>query len=165
MASRGLKKSATFDKLYSMQCYCFDSFNGFEWAYGMMQENLRLLLADEFDSVGWQSVPSSLLETHELTSVSLQYKRECRASDIIQSLATPNNLAMPGEVEDLNMDVDKQRRYSCAERSLLVAFSSNPTWWINHEPLHLSHLLRTQKDATEIVRGKSTWRLKRYTAQ
>jgi hypothetical protein len=43
---------------------------------------------------------------------------------------------------------------------LLTAFSSNPSW-LNYEPFHFAHLLRTQRGAAEIVRGKTIWKLKK----
>ena len=57
---------------------------------------------------------------------------------------------------------DDEWKYSCAERAVAAAFGSgNPTWFGHKKHLHFSHLLRTERDGAEIVRAKTTWRLKR----
>lgn len=116
---------------------------------------------DEFDGL-LQNVPSSILDSHELTSITLQYRRECLASDVVQSLAT-----CP-ECDDNNGDAihmcwcGDEWKYSCEERAVAAAFSnSNPTLFGQKHNLHFSHLLRTQKDGAEIVRARTTWRFKR----
>ncbi|KAI4344061.1 hypothetical protein L6164_011335 [Bauhinia variegata] len=56
--------------------------------------------------IGWilESAPRSILESHELASITLQYRRECGRDSVLQSLtavsgADVGNLAHSGEVE------------------------------------------------------------------
>lgn len=112
-----------------------------------------------------QSVPSSILDSHELTSITLQYRRECLASDVVQSLATcPECDGNNNNSIHMCLSGDEWK-YSCAERAVAAAFGSgNPTWFGHKNHLHFSHLLRTQRDGAEIVRAKTTWRLKKRQA-
>ncbi len=146
-----------------------------------------------------QSVPASLVETHEVSSITMQYRRECGPSDVLQSLTSPADQHELPEVlrpfedhtsgtqasdlnncnSDLNSssssssatidnqcsevigdDDGSEWQFSSVERTLLTAFSSNPSW-LNYEPFHFAHLLRTQRGAAEIVRGKTIWKLKK----
>ncbi|CAK9201528.1 unnamed protein product [Sphagnum troendelagicum] len=153
--------------------------------------------------INWmmESVPASLVETHEVSSITMQYRRECGPSDVLQSLTSPADEHQLPEVlrpfedhpsrtqasdlsncnSDLNSSssssnssatIDNQYsevigdddgsewQFSSVERTLLTAFSSNPSW-LNYEPFHFAHLLRTQRGAAEIVRGKTIWKLKK----
>jgi fatty acyl-ACP thioesterase B len=56
--------------------------------------------------IGWilESVPPAILETHELASMSLEYRRECGRDSVLQSLTAVSDpgigtLGKPGEVE------------------------------------------------------------------
>lgn len=146
-------------------------------------------------------MPPSLVETHEVSSITMQYRRECGPSDVLQSLTSPADEHQLPEVlrpfedhpsrtqasdlsncnSDLNSsssssnssatidnqcsevigdDDGSEWQFSSVERTLLTAFSSNPSW-LNYEPFHFAHLLRTQRGAAEIVRGKTIWKLKK----
>ncbi|KAF5730966.1 Palmitoyl-acyl carrier protein thioesterase isoform 1 [Tripterygium wilfordii] len=84
--------------------------------------------------IGWilESVPMRVLEDYSLTSMTLEYRRECRQSNLLESLTSPA--------------FDQEDR------------SKSP----NHRKpeLEYTHLLRMQADKVEIVRARSEWQAK-----
>jgi hypothetical protein len=114
-----------------------------------------------------QSVPQSLSVAHELTSMTLEYRRECTPSDIVQSLSCPdpplpitNSLKQShdnGSALLGNGALDgSPGAVSCSSGALKSATLSPPTV----TSVHYTHLLRMQSDGTEILRGRTSWRLK-----
>ncbi|CAK9868490.1 unnamed protein product, partial [Sphagnum jensenii] len=85
--------------------------------------------------IGWmmESTPNAIQESHELETLVLEYRRECGQSEVVQSLAM-----------------------SCSSGALKSATLSPPTVMC----VHYTHLLRMQSDGTEILRGRTSWRLK-----
>ncbi|KAM1185935.1 hypothetical protein ACFXTH_015145 [Malus domestica] len=87
--------------------------------------------------IGWilESVPINVLGDYDLTSMTLEYRRECRQSNLLESLtSTTSSLA-----DDSN----------CKNNS------------INRRPdLEYTHLLRMQADKAEIVRARTEWNTK-----
>jgi len=119
--------------------------------------------------IGWvlESVPQSLSVAHELTSMTLEYRRECTPSDIVQSLSCPdpplpvtNSLQQShdnGSALLGNGALDgSPGAVSCSSGALKSATLSPPTV----TSVHYTHLLRMQSDGTEILRGRTSWRLK-----
>ncbi|GFZ03909.1 fatty acyl-ACP thioesterases B [Actinidia rufa] len=82
---------------------------------------------------GLASVPIDVLEDYNLTSMTLEYRRECRQSNVLESLTT----MAPKMSEDSNKWTDKTR-----------------------QELESTHLLRMQADKAEIVRARSVWQSK-----
>jgi hypothetical protein len=114
-----------------------------------------------------QSVPQSLSVAHELTSMTLEYRRECTPSDIVQSLSCPDS-PLP-VINSLQQSHDNGSALlgngaldgspgavSCSSGALKSATLSPPTV----TSVHYTHLLRMQSDGTEILRGRTSWRLK-----
>ncbi|CAB4280476.1 unnamed protein product [Prunus armeniaca] len=88
--------------------------------------------------IGWilESVPINVLGDYDLTSMTLEYRRECRQSNLLESMTS----ARASLAEDS----------SCKNNS------------INRRPdLEYTHLLRMQADKAEIVRARTEWHLKR----
>ncbi|CAN6578602.1 unnamed protein product [Malus baccata var. baccata] len=87
--------------------------------------------------IGWilESVPINVLGDYDLTSMTLEYRRECRQSNLLESLtSTTSSLA-----DDSN-------------------FKNNS---INRRPdLEYTHLLRMQADKVEIIRARTEWNRK-----
>lgn len=104
-----------------------------------------------------QSVPQSLLVAHELASMTLEYRRECTPSDIVQSLSCPGGSIGGTDMHGgLDGSVDS---VSCS--GLSEAFQSPLTTG----PVQYTHLLRMQSTRADIVLGKTMWRVKdRYAA-
>ncbi|KAG6513167.1 palmitoyl-acyl carrier protein thioesterase, chloroplastic-like [Zingiber officinale] len=84
--------------------------------------------------IGWimESVPMNVLEDYRLTSMTLEYRRECRQSNLLESLTSLN--------EGVEIPVNTTSSYSGELRS--------------------THLLRLQEDKAEIVRGRAEWKRK-----
>ncbi|KAJ4961084.1 hypothetical protein NE237_020994 [Protea cynaroides] len=87
--------------------------------------------------IGWimESVPLNVLEDYNLRSMTLEYRRECRQSHLLESLTTMN--------------------VSVAEDSVTVNTSTH------RRDLESTHLLRMQQDKAEIVRARAEWQIKR----
>ncbi|XP_057480250.1 palmitoyl-acyl carrier protein thioesterase, chloroplastic-like [Actinidia eriantha] len=85
--------------------------------------------------IGWilESVPIDVLEDYNLTSMTLEYRRECHQSNVLESLTT----VAPKMSEDSNNFTDK-----------------------TGQELESTHLLRMQADKAEIVRARSVWQSK-----
>ncbi|XP_030531113.1 palmitoyl-acyl carrier protein thioesterase, chloroplastic-like [Rhodamnia argentea] len=87
--------------------------------------------------IGWilESVPINVLEAYSLTSMTLEYRRECRQSNLLESLTSTTR--SPGDSE-----ADPPRKPGrCPE-------------------LEYTHLLRMQADKAEIVRARTEWHSK-----
>jgi len=89
--------------------------------------------------IGWilESLPISVLEDNELANITLEYRRECGPTHVLQSLASPQ----AGEV---------------------IAGSAAPFSQRNEpsDTLQFAHLLQLQDDKSEILRARSEWRPK-----
>jgi len=85
--------------------------------------------------IGWilESVPINVLENYDLTSMTLEYRRECRQSNLLESLTTSSETL----AEDSNS-------------------------YNNRRPdLEFTHLLRMLADKAEIVRARTKWHSKK----
>ena len=92
-----------------------------------------LLQISSNPSLHLQSVPIDVLEDYNLTSMTLEYRRECHQSNVLESLTT----VAPKMSEDSNNFTDK-----------------------TGQELESTHLLRMQADKAEIVRARSVWQSK-----
>ncbi|KAL6967997.1 oleoyl-[acyl-carrier-protein] hydrolase [Sarracenia purpurea var. burkii] len=83
--------------------------------------------------MGWvlESMPQEIIDTHELQTITLDYKRECQHDDVVDSLTSPE------PVEDTALSEPVEQDY----RRFL-------------------HLLRLSGDGLEINRGRTEWRKK-----
>ncbi|OVA09588.1 Acyl-ACP thioesterase [Macleaya cordata] len=85
--------------------------------------------------IGWilESVPINVLEDYNLTSMTLEYRRECRQSNLLESLTHMEVIAAeePNNANTCKAD------------------------------LRSTHLIRMQEDKAEIVRARAEWRAKR----
>lgn len=101
------------------------------------------------------------MESHQLSEITLEYRRECGSSDTVQSLCHPdedeilNNKAVN---EDIN-DITIMNGFSLAAEimkgsGLLGSFEKGP--------LRYTHLLQTKAEPKneEIVRGRTVWKKK-----
>ncbi|KAK6924645.1 Acyl-ACP thioesterase [Dillenia turbinata] len=88
--------------------------------------------------IGWllESVPIKVLEDYHLTSMTLEYRRECRQSNVLESLTTMRESTQ----EDSNVTNNSRAG------------------------LESTHLLRMQDDKAEIIRAKSEWKRKQKHA-
>nr|XP_043621451.1 oleoyl-acyl carrier protein thioesterase, chloroplastic [Erigeron canadensis] len=87
--------------------------------------------------IGWvlESIPQEVIDTHELQTITLDYRRECQHDDIVDSLTTPEPLDVSS-----NGSVASKKDGESMSKFL--------------------HLLRSSGDGLEINRGRTEWRKK-----
>lgn len=85
-----------------------------------------------------QSVPLDVLEDYHLTSITLDYRRECRQSQLLESLTSMTTTTSPATDEPPAVPVSSR---CCSD-------------------LNSTHLIRQQDDGAEIVRARAEWRCK-----
>ncbi|RWR93921.1 palmitoyl-acyl carrier protein thioesterase, chloroplastic [Cinnamomum micranthum f. kanehirae] len=66
-----------------------------------------------------ETIPDLFLEYHQLSSITLEYRRECGSSDIVQSLCEPDEDAVKEDGNDINL----LRGFSLTSRSLRATCS------------------------------------------
>lgn len=109
----------------------------------------------------FQTIPDQFLENHQLSSMTLEYRRECGSSAIVQSLCEPHEDGIiKGVQQDNNMCLING--FSMASgilegNGLLVCFDKGP--------FRYTHLLQITGEAKseEIVRGRTSWKRKLST--
>lgn len=108
----------------------------------------------------FQTIPDEFLESHQLSDITLEYRRECGSSDVVQSLSEPqeSGLTEAGIQQCNDTVLNEQCSLLCSE-----IFEGNG--WLgslNQFPFSYTHLLQTkgEKKNEEIVRGKTTWKKK-----
>ncbi|KAL6555643.1 hypothetical protein OROHE_007315 [Orobanche hederae] len=91
--------------------------------------------------IGWvlESMPQEIIESHELETITLDYRRECQQDDRVDSLTTS---------EDTFQDL-----LGITNGSYAVAKDEN-------DLPRFMHLLRLSNDGSEINRGRTEWRKK-----
>jgi hypothetical protein len=99
------------------------------------------------------------LESHQLSSIILEYRKECGSSDIVQSLCQPDEDGILKDGLRQNNDISLLNGFSLASEileggGLLGSFEK--------VPLTYTHLLQTEgeRQNEEIVRGRTTWNRK-----
>ncbi|KAL7124545.1 hypothetical protein ABFS83_14G055300 [Erythranthe nasuta] len=95
--------------------------------------------------IGWvlESIPQEIIDTHELQTITLDYRRECQQNDVVDSLTTPE-LIVDNTVSELQTTNGTPN----------AAKDEN-------ECLQFLHLLRLSNDGSEINRGRTEWRKKK----
>eukprot|EP01018_Ginkgo_biloba_P012087 Gb_21293 [translate_table: standard] len=102
--------------------------------------------------IGWimESMPVTILENYELANMTLEYKRECGQSNILQSLTSLEGIINEGGLINT--------------RAPLTPFSSYITDGSSNaickplQVLQCTHMLRLEENGLEIVRGRTEWR-------
>ncbi|EEF29646.1 oleoyl-acyl carrier protein thioesterase 1, chloroplastic [Ricinus communis] len=95
--------------------------------------------------IGWvlESIPQEIIDTHELQTITLDYRRECQHDDIVDSLTSvepSENLEAVSELRGTN--------------------GSATTTAGDEDCRNFLHLLRLSGDGLEINRGRTEWRKK-----
>ncbi|XP_062109450.1 palmitoyl-acyl carrier protein thioesterase, chloroplastic-like [Humulus lupulus] len=106
-----------------------------------------------------EAIPDAILESHQLSEITLEYRKECGSTDIVQSLCQPD--------EDgglLNNGVNQDINHINLLNTLATEFIKNNGLMGSFEigPLRYTHLLQTKGDSKseEIVRGRTKWKKK-----
>ncbi|XP_061342842.1 palmitoyl-acyl carrier protein thioesterase, chloroplastic-like [Gastrolobium bilobum] len=85
--------------------------------------------------IGWmlESVPTEVLQDYNMTSMTLEFRRECMQSDLLESMTSPT--------------------------AKVIGESDNNS--SNRKPhLQYTHLLRLQDDRSDVLRARTEWHLK-----
>lgn len=90
----------------------------------------------------WQSMPQEIIDTHELQTITLDYRRECQHDDVVDSLTSVESINGPESLPGSN-----------------GAASATPTKQEDQNRQFL-HLLRLSGSGLEINRGRTEWRKK-----
>lgn len=90
--------------------------------------------------IGWilESVPTHILQDYDMTSMTLEYRRECRQANLIESLTTTK----------MNPPI--------VTTTSTTTFSIDPENKLRSD-IESTHLLRMQDDKAEIVRARTKW--------
>ncbi|EEF36100.1 palmitoyl-acyl carrier protein thioesterase, chloroplastic [Ricinus communis] len=102
-------------------------------------------------------LPDHFLESHQLSGITMEYRRECGSADIVQSLCEPD-----GD-EILSNDIPVLNGFSLASEPLMEGNGFLVP--LDKVPLKYTHLLLTKGESQneEIVRGKTIWKKKLCT--
>ncbi|KAK7411006.1 hypothetical protein VNO78_02326 [Psophocarpus tetragonolobus] len=84
--------------------------------------------------IGWilESVPIEVLEDYNMTSMTLEYRRECTQSNLVESMTCPTGRVIESNNNSKNRKPD----------------------------LQYTHLLRLQQDKADVVRARTEWNFK-----
>ncbi|KAG6663384.1 hypothetical protein I3843_02G016800 [Carya illinoinensis] len=95
--------------------------------------------------IGWvlESMPQEVIDSHELQTITLDYRRECQHDDIVDSLTTVE------PVEDATAVSELQGKNGSAD---VKEYKEDLPQFL--------HLLRLSGDGLEINRGRTVWRKK-----
>ncbi|XP_047307870.1 oleoyl-acyl carrier protein thioesterase 2, chloroplastic-like [Impatiens glandulifera] len=97
--------------------------------------------------IGWvlESIPQDIIDTHELQTITLDYRRECQQDDVVDSLTSIET------DEDLKLDGNNGT----------TTTTSIEKGEKDGDYCQFLHLLRLQKDGMEINRCRTEWRRKK----
>uniref|UniRef100_A0A9I9CL49 Acyl-[acyl-carrier-protein] hydrolase n=1 Tax=Cucumis melo TaxID=3656 RepID=A0A9I9CL49_CUCME len=109
-----------------------------------------------------KTIPDHVLESHQLSSIILEYRRECGSSDIVQSLCEPDEDGILRDVEMIeDSEISLLNGFSLASEILKGGLLGS----FDKGTLRYTHLLQIEGEAKneEIVRGRTTWKKKLTT--
>ncbi|XP_007049712.2 PREDICTED: oleoyl-acyl carrier protein thioesterase 1, chloroplastic [Theobroma cacao] len=95
--------------------------------------------------IGWvlESMPQEIIDTHELQTITLDYRRECQQDDVVDSLTSPEQVEGTEKVSAIHgtngSAAAREDKQDCRQ---------------------FLHLLRLSSDGQEINRGRTEWRKK-----
>ncbi|XP_054808813.1 palmitoyl-acyl carrier protein thioesterase, chloroplastic-like isoform X2 [Prosopis cineraria] len=103
-----------------------------------------------------EAIPDQILESYQLSGITLEYRRECGSSDTVQSLCDleEDEILHDVEKQDYNSNLFSLASEIIKEGGLLGC--------LEQRPIRFTHLLQAkgQKQDQEIVRGRTTWKRK-----
>lgn len=107
-----------------------------------------------------QSVPLDLLDTHQLYTITLDYRRECNHSDVVDSLAC---LETSDNSESTNQDAMNESS-TASNGNISNGVLNNGSSGILKSSFTVSleflHLVRFATNEMEINRGRTVWKPK-----
>ncbi|GAV70724.1 Acyl-ACP_TE domain-containing protein [Cephalotus follicularis] len=115
---------------------------------GLMPRRVDLDMNRHLNNVAYigfvqESMPQDIIDTHELQTITLDYKRECQCDDVVDSLTNPE----PNEETEVISGLPGTNGSATATRD-------------KQDYCQFLHLLRLSGDGSEINRGRTEWRKK-----
>ncbi|KAK9276071.1 hypothetical protein L1049_005602 [Liquidambar formosana] len=109
-----------------------------------------------------ETIPDRFLQSHQLSTIILEYRKECGSSDIVESLCEPEEGEIYKDRIQQDNDITLLNGFSLASEILEGHGLLGPS---DKEPLRYTHLLQSKGHPKneEIVRGRTTWKKKLST--
>ncbi|KAF2317829.1 hypothetical protein GH714_041144 [Hevea brasiliensis] len=106
-----------------------------------------------------ETIPDQFLESHQLSGIILEYRRECGSSDIVQSLCEPDEDGIINSGLKQANEIPLLNGFSLASE---IMEGNGLLGSLDKAPLRYTHLLLNKGDSQneEIVRGKTMWKKK-----
>ncbi|KAI9169063.1 hypothetical protein LWI28_006368 [Acer negundo] len=106
-----------------------------------------------------ENIPDQVVQSHQLSGIILEYRRECSSSSTVQSLCEPeeDGILKDGVKQDSSLSLLNEFSFPSEIMEgggLIGSFEK--------EPVRYTHLLQIKGESVneEIVRGKTTWKKK-----
>ncbi|XP_038722689.1 palmitoyl-acyl carrier protein thioesterase, chloroplastic-like isoform X2 [Tripterygium wilfordii] len=109
-----------------------------------------------------ETIPDQVLESHQLSEITLEYRRECGSSDIVQSLCEQDKDGFLGDGVKHSGDIGLLNGFSLASE---IIGGNGILGSLDKMPIRYTHLLQAKGEPKneEIVRGRTTWKRKLST--
>ncbi|XP_061351415.1 palmitoyl-acyl carrier protein thioesterase, chloroplastic-like [Gastrolobium bilobum] len=110
-----------------------------------------------------ENIPDQFLEGFQLSGITLEYRRECGSSDIVQSLCEPEEDEILHGVVEQDYCTSLLNGLSLASPDIING--GGVLTCLEQRPIRYTHLLQIkgEKQNDEIVRGRTTWKRKLAT--
>ncbi|WCJ32352.1 Palmitoyl-acyl carrier protein thioesterase chloroplastic [Euphorbia peplus] len=105
-----------------------------------------------------ETIPDEFLEGHQLSGVTLEYRRECGSADIVQSFCEPDEDGILEE--NNNKEIPDLLNGFCLASEIMEGNGMLMLGSLDKPPSKYTHLLiaKGQSKNEEIVRGKTVWK-------
>ncbi|KAL1342940.1 palmitoyl-acyl carrier protein thioesterase, chloroplastic-like [Arachis hypogaea] len=115
-----------------------------------------------------ETIPDHVLENHQLSGITLEYRRECGSADIVESLCEPEEDEMVSNLMEQHYNTSLLNGLSLASSSAAEIINGGGVLTCIDQiqrPIRYTHLLQTkgEKQNDEIVRGRTSWKRKLST--
>ncbi|KAF5745229.1 palmitoyl-acyl carrier protein thioesterase chloroplastic-like [Tripterygium wilfordii] len=109
-----------------------------------------------------EAIPDQVLETHQLSEITLEYRRECGSSDIVQSLCEQDEDGILSDGVKRSSDIGLLNGFSLASE---IIVGNDLLGSLDTMPVRYTHLLQVKGEPKneEIVRGRTKWKRKLST--
>lgn len=105
--------------------------------------------------IGWilESMPQDMIDMHQLHRITLDYRRECKHDDMVESLASLESCCKPSIDEEYSLVSGNGNGAAVNGTPLSLRNTSE-------DGLEFLHVLRLAGSEMEINRGRTEWRIK-----
>ncbi|KAG0528017.1 hypothetical protein BDA96_06G282800 [Sorghum bicolor] len=106
-----------------------------------------------------ETLPDHFLQQNQLRSITLEYRKECGSSDVVQSICQPDDDSIPPQ-ENVTMAIGPSLSPE------IISGHHSLAGALQQSPMKYTHLLQLKAGDKyeEIVRGRTTWKKKTYNA-